>query len=141
MSQPLPQSEPASPEKNQDRKILIVEDNQMNQRLAGFMIKNKGLLFDVSSSGADALAKLKDGNYQLVLMDIEMPGMNGYECTQKIRQDLKMKVPVIAMTAHDGEAEKEKCLSAGMDDYISKPIDQTAFAEILDRYLENKGQK
>jgi two-component system, sensor histidine kinase and response regulator len=126
---------PSSPDQNSTKKVLIVEDNQMNQRIAGFMVKNKGLLCDVSSSGSDALEKLKAGKYDLVLMDIEMPGMNGYECTQKIRKELGMELPVVAMTAHDTDVEKEKCKAAGMNDYLAKPIKEEAFAGIISRHL------
>jgi CheY-like chemotaxis protein len=120
---------------NESKRVLIVEDNLMNRRLAGFMVKGKGLEFDACGSGAEALLQLKAKKYDLVLMDIEMPGMNGYECTHKIRKELKMDIPVVAMTAHDSEEEKSKCREMGMDGYISKPMDEHEFAKILERHL------
>ncbi|MBI3519152.1 MAG: response regulator [Bacteroidetes bacterium] len=116
-------------------KVLVVEDNLMNQKLAGFMLKDWGLDFDICSNGKLATEKLKTDTYQIILMDIQMPEMNGYEATEYIRAQLKLDLPIIAMTAHALPGEKEKCLSYGMTDYISKPIQENDLRNLISKYL------
>ncbi|HTA61915.1 MAG TPA: ATP-binding protein [Bacteroidia bacterium] len=115
--------------------VLIVEDNLLNQKLAGFMLKDLGFDFDICDNGKLAIEKLKTKNYNLILMDIQMPEMNGYETTEFIRDELKLTLPVIAMTAHALPGEREKCISFGMTDYISKPIKETDLNKIMDKYI------
>lgn len=103
-------------------KILVVEDNSLNQKLAGFMLKGWGFQFDIVENGKFALEKLTDNVYDIILMDIQMPELNGYETSRFIRENLKLSLPIIAITAHALPGEKEKCISFGMTDYISKPI-------------------
>ncbi len=107
--------------------ILLVEDNSINQQVAVEVLRLAGSDVIVASSGADALLKLTNdkagGPFDLVLMDLQMPEMDGFEATRRIRQDVRFtKLPVIAMTADVVHGVKEKCIAAGMNDYLSKPI-------------------
>ena len=120
---------------NRNLKVLVVEDNLLNQKLAGFMLKDWNFDFDICSNGKLALEKLKTDTYDLILMDIQMPEMNGYDTTKFIRDYLKLSVPIIAMTAHALPGEREKCLSFGMTDYISKPIKETDLYNLITKYI------
>ncbi len=116
-------------------KILVVEDNIMNQKLAGFMLNDWGFDHDICNNGKTALEKIKNNNYDLILMDIQMPGMNGYETTEVLRTQLKLHLPIIAMTAHALPGEKEKCISHGMTDHISKPINENELFNLITKHL------
>ena len=120
---------------NSNLKVLVVEDNILNQKLAGFMLKDWGYEFDICSNGKLATEKLRTHNYNIILMDVQMPEMNGYEATQFIRDNLKLTIPIIAMTAHALPDEKEKCLGFGMTDYISKPINEVDLKNIINKYI------
>ncbi|MDO9186121.1 MAG: ATP-binding protein [Bacteroidia bacterium] len=130
-----------SPEKihhavaNDKIKILIVEDNLLNQKLAAFMIADFGYAFDICGNGKLAVDKLEKNVYDLVLMDIQMPEMDGYEATGVIRKKLMLNIPIIAMTAHAMPGEKDKCLGFGMTDYISKPIKETDLHNLIIKYI------
>ncbi|HXU27677.1 MAG TPA: ATP-binding protein, partial [Bacteroidia bacterium] len=115
--------------------VLVVEDNLLNQKLAGLMLKDLGFNFDMCNNGKLATEKLKTNNYNLILMDIQMPEMNGYETTEFIRHELKLNVPIIAMTAHALPGEREKCISFGMTDYISKPIKELDLLNVITKYI------
>lgn len=106
-------------------KILLVEDNQMNRRIVIDMLKTRNMICDVAINGLEALKSVTDKDYDVVLMDCQMPIMDGYECTTKIRliEGDKKHVKIIAMTANAMEGDSEKCFAAGMDEYLSKPID------------------
>jgi len=107
-------------------KILVVEDNDINRLVINKIMKDWGVKPDNAVNGVDAIDKIKAGNYDVILMDIEMPEMNGYQCIREIRTSLpapKNAIPVMAMTAHANKKERDKCISLGMDDYISKPFD------------------
>lgn len=116
-------------------KILVVEDNILNQKLASFMLKDWNIDFDICDNGKLAVEKLKSNNYNLILMDIQMPEMNGYEATEYIRNQLKLTIPIIAMTADALPGEKEKCISFGMTDYISKPIKAIDLKNLISTYI------
>jgi signal transduction histidine kinase/HPt (histidine-containing phosphotransfer) domain-containing protein len=102
--------------------ILVVEDNHLNAKYILSLFSEYGMKADVAENGINAIEMIKAKKYEIVLMDIEMPKMNGYQTTAVIRNDLKMSIPIIAVTAHAMSGEKEKCLKSGMSDYISKPI-------------------
>ncbi|MBL0339466.1 MAG: response regulator [Bacteroidetes bacterium] len=107
-------------------KILIVEDNDINRLVINRIMKDWGVKLDNAVNGGDAIEKMKINNYDIILLDIEMPEMNGYQCIREIRNSLpepKNSVSVMAMTAHANRKERDKCLGLGMDDYISKPFD------------------
>lgn len=116
-------------------KILIVEDNILNQKLAGFMLSDLGFEFDICANGKLAVEKLKENVYNLILMDIQMPEMNGYEATTFIREKLMLDITIIAMTAHALPGERNKCLSYGMTDYISKPIREIDLHDLITKYI------
>ncbi|HEU4718806.1 MAG TPA: PAS domain S-box protein, partial [Bacteroidia bacterium] len=103
-------------------KILIVEDQPLNQQLAKRLITDFGFTPEVAFNGRMAIDFLKNNKYDLVLMDLSMPEMDGYDATRVIREKLRLDVPVIALTAHSSAGEKEKCIAAGMNDYLSKPF-------------------
>ena len=115
------------------KRVLLVEDNTMIQVLARKHLESWNIQVDVVNNGSLALEKIKMRNYDLILMDIRMPELNGFETTKKIRAktDPVSKIPIIAMTAHAFEREKEKCLAIGMNDYISKPFKPAVLKEKL----------
>jgi CheY-like chemotaxis protein len=124
--------------KNQKEKprILIAEDHPLNQKLVSFMLKNKGYESAVCNSGTEALRMLEKESFNLVLMDIEMPEMDGITATRCIREKLGSDIPVIALTAHGSEEEKEKCRRAGMNNYLTKPFKADEFYAMIESYLQ-----
>jgi len=116
-------------------KILAVEDNQMNQLLMKHTFQSWNLHFELAENGQQAIDKLQKDKYDLVLLDIQMPIMDGYLAAKTIRHELKSNIPIIAMTAHAMAGEREKCLSHGMNDYISKPIQERELLLLLKKYL------
>jgi len=114
--------------------ILVVEDNEINQSLIKHLFKNWKLEFELVKNGEDAIEKLKKKKYDLILMDIQMPVMDGYSTTLEIRHNLNLDTPIIAMTAHAMEGEREKCLDYGMDEYISKPIREELLSKLIAQY-------
>lgn len=139
--------EPLVPKWPLDTKILLVEDNRINQIVAKKMLKHFNLSCDTANDGMEALAKLKVSShvnmpYTIVLMDCQMPIMDGYEATMNIRSgecgSLNQHIPIIAMTANAMKGDREKCLEAGMNDYFTKPIDQEAILTILKKWIKYK---
>ena len=118
----------------QEIKVLIAEDNPMNQHLVSHLMKSWSIDFVIVDTGLKAVEELKTKHYSLVLMDIQMPDMDGYTATSVIRNELNSTIPIIAMTAHAMVGEKEKCLQLGMNDYISKPIKETVLYNIIARH-------
>jgi signal transduction histidine kinase/ActR/RegA family two-component response regulator len=108
----------------QHLRILVVDDNEMNQNLLRHLLKGWKLFFDMANNGIQALEMLRTHKYDLVLMYIQMPVMDGYTTVKEIRLRLKLDIPIIAMTAHAFAGEREKCLSLGMNEYIAKPINE-----------------
>jgi CheY-like chemotaxis protein len=119
-------------------KILVVEDNEMNQKLIHHLMDQWQIDFDMVSNGAEAVEALrrKPTGYNIILMDIQMPEMDGYAATEKIRYDLHLSIPIIAMTAHALAGEKERCISLGMDDYISKPLNEEQLYKLINKYAQ-----
>jgi CheY-like chemotaxis protein len=124
-----------------DARILLVEDDHINRSVALGVLEKFGLRADVAENGEEALAALKKGTYDLVLMDCRMPVMDGYEATRRIRSldGAAARVPVVAMTASAMSGEREKCIASGMDDYLIKPISRAALLETLIRWLPGEG--
>jgi CheY-like chemotaxis protein len=118
-------------------KILVVDDNEMNRSLMEHLLSEWNLSFDMADNGWEALARLQQSDYDLVLMDIQMPEMDGYNATRRIRTELGLDVPVIAMTAHALAGERERCLSSGMNEYISKPVNERELYELIIRFANN----
>ncbi|MFA6009736.1 MAG: response regulator [Desulfobacteraceae bacterium] len=128
--------------KEADDLILLVEDNLVNQKLAIRLLEKKGYRVDVASNGreaVDALSRPDCPAYDIVLMDIQMPVMNGLEAAAMIRDPLspvlKKNIPIIAMTANAMTGDKARCLESGMNDYISKPINQALLFEVIEKYI------
>ena len=116
--------------------LLLVEDNEVNQEVAEHILNDAGIRVDIASNGAIALAKIEENTYDGVLMDCQMPVMDGYQATRKLRQDPRYSnLPVIAMTANAMVGDKEKCLDAGMNDFIAKPIDVAQLFGTLARWI------
>jgi len=120
-------------------RILLVEDNLTNQKVACAMLRKHGYHVDVAENGQEALAALQHTVYQLVLMDCEMPTMDGFEATRRLRAGdppvLDPRIPVIAMTANAMQGDRERCLAAGMDDYLSKPVSIAQLISAIERAL------
>ncbi len=114
--------------------ILVVEDNEINQSLIRHLFKNWNISFDMASNGSEAILMLQQKEYNLILMDIQMPVMDGYTATQEIRKTHGISTPIIAMTAHAFAGEREKCLSFGMNDYISKPIREEQLQKLIAQF-------
>jgi CheY-like chemotaxis protein len=123
--------------------VLLAEDNVVNQRVAARLIERHGHSVEVTSNGTEALAAYTRGVFDLVLMDVQMPEMNGYEVTQAIRQAEEgtgYHVPIVALTAHAMKGDRETCLNAGMDDYLSKPIHGHELMLLLERLVAGSPQ-
>ena len=117
-------------------KLLLVEDNDFNQQVASELLTLAGADLTLAEDGAMALALVAQGTFDAILMDLQMPIMDGYEATRRIRaQPALASTPVIAMTAHALVEEKGKCLAAGMSDYVSKPIDPRKLVRVLEPWL------
>ncbi|MFI5394789.1 MAG: response regulator [Candidatus Binatia bacterium] len=117
-------------------RILLAEDNVVNQRLVVRLLEKRGHTVVVANNGREALTALHDAPFDIVLMDVQMPEMDGFETTQAIRQQEELTgthLPIIAMTAHAIKGDEECCLAAGMDDYISKPVDLQKLFEVIRR--------
>lgn len=124
-------------------KILLVEDNLINQQVARELLENVGMKVEIASNGKEALEILQRTSFALIFSDIQMPVMGGEELAEKIRKDRKLdKTPLVAMTAHALESEQQRCLEAGMDDYITKPIEVERLYAVLEKWISpNKKQK
>ena len=120
-------------------RILLAEDNAINQEVALAILGNAGYRIDVANNGAEAVMALRDTAYDLVLMDCQMPELDGYEATRQIRDSTSgviwPKIPIIAMTANAMIGDREKCLDAGMDDYVVKPVQTRELVEVIERWL------
>jgi signal transduction histidine kinase/DNA-binding response OmpR family regulator len=125
---------PAEDKQLTSTKILVAEDNVMNQQLIKHLLTSWNLNFTLVSNGAEVINNLQNKDYDLILMDIQMPEVDGYVATEKIRNDLKSDVAIIAMTAHAMAGEREKCISYGMNDYISKPIKEAELYRLIKKY-------
>lgn len=120
-----------------EARILLVEDSALNQRVAKLQLGRLGCHVDVAGGGLEALERLRHGRYQLILMDCEMPDLDGYETTRRIRAASpdSARVPIIAMTANAMSGDRQRCIAAGMDDYLTKPVDPSLLRETLQRWL------
>jgi signal transduction histidine kinase/CheY-like chemotaxis protein len=118
--------------------ILVAEDNAINQTLVRHLFQSWNLNFNIVSNGEEAVKEIQLHTYDLILMDIQMPEMDGYTATMEIRNKLKLGIPIIAMTAHALRGEKEKCLNYGMNEYISKPIDESKLLALIEEFTAIK---
>jgi CheY-like chemotaxis protein len=120
-------------------RLLLVEDNFVNQRVAVYMLNKLGYQVDVAQHGREALGMLGNLQYDLVLMDCQMPEMDGFEATRTIRDRnssvLDHEIPVIAMTANAFPEDRARALACGMNDFLAKPVDRTVLAGMLAKWL------
>jgi len=119
---------------NSDKTIMLVEDNKLNQRLMESSLRRFGLHIELAGNGLEAVEKYQADphKYSLIIMDIMMPVMDGLEATRQIRifeQIHNLRVPIIALTANTFNADRERCLSYGMDDYLAKPLNMELLAQ------------
>ena len=128
------------PPQRQKARVLIAEDNDINQKVAVRQLKKIGYTADVVSNGLAALDALEHGHYDIILMDCQMPEMDGYEATRRIRAggNADSQPYIIAMTAHAMQGDSDKCLAAGMNDYVTKPVGLNTLAAALARGIEMK---
>jgi PAS domain S-box-containing protein len=129
---------PVASTNHQRYKILLAEDNRINQRVSQRFLEKRGHTVVLTESGAEALKAWRQQSFDLILMDVQMPEMDGFEATAMIRTEEKSgtsHIPIIAMTAHAMVGDRERCLAAGMDDYVSKPINTTDLFAAIDRIM------
>ncbi|MHB1217553.1 MAG: response regulator [Alphaproteobacteria bacterium] len=121
------------------RRILLVEDTELNRLVTLAMLGTGNYTVDSAASGLEALDALKDVHYDLVLMDVSMPNMDGFEATRAIRaMDGPMsRVPIVAMTAHAMVGDRERCLASGMDDYLPKPVSRADLLAKVEHFVSN----
>ncbi len=122
-----------------DVRALVVEDNEINQAVTADLLEVTGIDVTVAKDGREGIAALRDGDFDLVLMDIEMPVMDGYEAAAAIREDPRFSdVPIIAMTAHAMSGTRNKAIQAGMNDHITKPIDPRHLYSLIAKWISSK---
>jgi CheY-like chemotaxis protein/HPt (histidine-containing phosphotransfer) domain-containing protein len=125
--------------RKQGLRILLAEDNPINQKLAVVLLQKAGYSVDAVENGKQALEKVQSNSYNVVLMDVQMPELDGFEATHQIReweQETGHHIPIIAMTAHAMQGDRERCLEEGMDDYVSKPLEPKVLFSALDRWIQ-----
>ena len=123
---------------NTPLRVLVVDDNAINQSLMKHLLLQWNIDFETASNGLEAVEYLRNNDCDLVLMDIQMPQMDGYAATQQIREELKLNIPIIAMTAHALAGERERCLSRGINEYISKPIKEEELFKLISNFGLNE---
>jgi CheY-like chemotaxis protein len=122
--------------------VLVAEDNPVNQKVAVLMLQRLGCRVDVVPDGREAVAALRGNTYDLVLMDCQMPNLDGFQATQEIRRFEQAghdgqsgpRVPIVAMTANALEGDRERCLASGMDDYLAKPVKHDQLEQTIERW-------
>ncbi len=127
---------------NHGLQILLAEDNEINQKMTKVLLTRQGCEVDLASNGIEAVEAIQQKQYDLVFMDVQMPDMDGFEATQKIRalEGEQRHTPVVAMTAHAMPEDRQRCLDAGMDDYLSKPLDAHKVFETIERWTDTLGE-
>ena len=121
--------------------LLLVEDNKVNQFLAKQLLSKMGFVVDIASSGSAALEQLQKKNFDIILMDVQMPGMTGYELCEHIRTQLSPplnRIPIVALTAYASSQEKEKALSLGMTDYVTKPYSPQELLTVILKHVKKE---
>jgi hypothetical protein len=122
----------------QNKHVLLVEDNEVNQEIARKILEKAGMIVTVAVNGLEAIDRVAESAFDLVLMDIQMPEMDGYQATRLLRQQTQLdNMPILAMTANVMTAEKEKCLRAGMNDHISKPFKPEQLYTAIAKWLNH----
>ena len=124
-----------------DKKILLVEDNAVNRRLAGFLLRSQGYEVREATTALEAFEMLKNNHPDLIVMDIQLPGMDGLEVTRKLKeQPATADIPVIAVTSYAMKGDREKALAAGCAGYVTKPIDKNIFIQEVAAHVGSKSK-
>jgi CheY-like chemotaxis protein len=134
-------AEAAAKAAKRDELILVVEDHSINQEVAMLLLEDLGFSAHIANNGRHALDLLQDTSYSLIFMDCQMPELDGFGATSAIRKSetrTGKRVPIVAMTAHALEGSREQCLAAGMDDYLSKPIDPDLLQGMVEKWLPSQ---
>ena len=135
---------PVQRKRSIDARILVADDNRTNQQVVEGILKKLGGTVEVVANGAEAVKALETSSFDLVLMDVQMPLMNGLDATRAIRHPqsraLNRQVPIIALTAHALQSDRDECMKAGMDDHLTKPIEVPALIAMLEKWLKPKGE-
>ena len=126
---------PGLPRFAAETRLLVVEDNEINRLVASELLAGLGIRARCAASGVEALDMLQQQAFDLILMDIQMPGLDGIETTHRLRQGLNARTPVVALTAHAMLGDRQRFLDAGMDDYLAKPIEESELLRVLSRWL------
>jgi CheY-like chemotaxis protein len=120
-----------------EKKILLVEDNEVNRRLAGFLLRSQGYQVIEATTAQAAFDMIRDNRPDLIVMDIQLPGMDGLEATTKLKAEpATANIPVIAVTSYAMAGDRDKALAAGCSGYVTKPIDKTIFLAEISRHLK-----
>jgi len=123
------------------KNILLVEDNEVNRRLAGFLLRSQGYQVHEATSAAAAFEMLDKEPIDLIVMDIQLPGIDGLEATRKLKeQSATADIPVIAVTSYAMKGDREKALAAGCAGYVTKPIDKSTFIQEVAAHLGSKSK-
>jgi osomolarity two-component system sensor histidine kinase NIK1 len=129
----------APPDVEEPAEILIAEDNAVNRKVLITILERAGYSVTVAEDGLQALERLKERRFDLALLDVQMPGYSGFEVVQFLREmetGMPYSTPAVALTAHAMKGDREKCLSAGMDEYLTKPIERKSLLEVMNRLLK-----
>jgi CheY-like chemotaxis protein len=128
---------PVQTEAEDRGRVLVAEDNPVNQVVIETLLERRGIAVDLVSDGAEAIQRLDPARHAAIFMDCQMPNLDGYEATARIRASEagERHVPIVAMTAHAFAGDRERCLQAGMDDYLSKPLRQEELDAVIERWL------
>jgi CheY-like chemotaxis protein len=122
-------------------RILLVEDNAENRDMLSRRLLRRGFEIDFAVDGEEAVASARASRPDLILMDLSLPVIDGWEATRILKQDgTTAHIPIIALTAHASAEDREKCMAAGMDDYLSKPLNPQQLAETLERWMPKRTQ-
>lgn len=116
----------------------------MNQAVAASLLRSQGHTVVIAGDGSEALAALDRETFDLILMDVQMPGMDGFQATPKIPEAESsgdVRIPIVALTAHAMSGDREKCIAAGMDEYLSKPVSRAALKAVIDRVMAARGSQ
>lgn len=124
-------------------KILLVEDNVLNQKVVTFNLRKQNYNVTTVSCGDDAIREVKTNSYNLILMDIMLPEMDGFEITAEIRkfereESNKKQIPIIALTANTLDNDREKCIQAGMNEYLAKPFTAQELVAVIQKFIQKK---
>ena len=122
-------------------RILVAEDNRVNQALARRLLEKQGHTVTIAADGREAIAAFEKDRFDLILMDVQMPEVDGFQATEAIRQQEKgeQRIPIIALTANAMSGDRERCLAAGMDGFVSKPIDVAELTDAIAKLVSGAG--